>query len=201
MTDQWKSSPVQQWWKHIWIHGFVIGVGVVLIGSLVWFFVTETPWSSNSHKAETAPPVQAPQAQVPPGGSAPAVPPVVPRTPEDPPVHLKSQLFRVLAGIKAANQEKDLPQLLSHYSPSFPQLQQRTQHISQSWKVYDYPKMDFEISEARLLPDQTAVARVTWEVEAHHIGTAQKKHISKTYLISFARESGQWRIKALDKAD
>ena len=114
---------------------------------------------------------------------------------------LKSQLAQVLAGIKQANQKKDLPQLLSHYSPSFPQLQQRTQHISQTWKIYDYPKMDFEMTEVRLLDDQTAVARVTWKVEAHHISTLKNKHISKTYLIRFARESGQWRIKALDKAE
>jgi hypothetical protein len=61
--------------------------------------------------------------------------------------------------------------------------------------------MDFEMTEIKLLGDQTAVARVTWEVETHHIGTRQKKNISKTYLISFARESDQWRLKALDKAE
>ena len=38
---------------------------------------------------------------------------------------LKSQLAQVLAGIKEANQKKDLSQLLSQYSPNFPQLQQR----------------------------------------------------------------------------
>ena len=60
MTDHWKSSLGQHMWKHIWIHGFVIGVGVVLIGFLVWFFITETPSSSTSHPGETAPQVQAP---------------------------------------------------------------------------------------------------------------------------------------------
>ena len=196
MTDHWKSSLGQHMWKHIWIHGFVIGVGAVLIGFLVWFFITETPSSSNSHPGEMAPQVQAL-----PGAGLPVSPPVALQAPVDSTPPLKSQLAQVLAGIKQANQKKDLPQLLSHYSPGFPQLQQRTQQISQSWKIYDYPKMDFEMTEIRLLDDQTAAARVTWEVEAHHIGTLQNKHISKTYLISFARESGQWRIKALDKAE
>ena len=63
MTDHWKSSHVQRRWKHIWIHGFVIGVGFVLIGFVVWFFITGTPSSSTSHKDETAPQVQAPQVQ------------------------------------------------------------------------------------------------------------------------------------------
>ena len=196
MSDHWKSSLVQHMWKHIWIHGFVIGVGAVLIGFFVWFVITETPSSSTSHPGETAPQVQAP-----PGGGLPAGPTVASQAPVNSTPPLKSQLAQVLAGIKAANQKKDLPQLLSHYSPSFPQLQQRTQHISQTWKIYDYPKMDFEMTEIRLLDDQTAVARVTWEVEAHHIGSLKNKNISKTYLTRFARESGQWRIKALDKAE
>lgn len=196
MTDYWKSSLGQHMWKHIWIHGFVIGVGAVLIGFLVWFFITETPSSSTSHPGEMAPQVQAL-----PGGGLPVSPPVAPQARVNFTPPLKSQLAQVLAGIKEANQKKDLPQLLSHYSPSFPQLQQRIQRISQTWKIYDYPKMDFEMAEGKLLDGRTAVARVTWEVEAHQIGTRQKKHISKTYLISFARESDQWRIKALDKAE
>jgi hypothetical protein len=201
MSEHWKSSLVQHMWKHIWIHGFVIGVGFVLIGVLVWFFIAEPPWSSTSHNAETAPPVQAPLVQAPPVGGQPAGPPVASQTPVDPTAQLKSQLAQVLAGIGQANQKKDLTQLLSYYSPSLPQLQQRTQRISQNWKIYDYPKMDFAMTEVRLLADQTALARVTWKVETHNISTLKNKHISKTYLIRFARESGQWRIKALDKAE
>jgi hypothetical protein len=201
MTDHWKTSLGQHMWKHIWIHGFVIGVVVVLIGVLAWFFFTGPPWSSTPNKVETAPPVQAPLVQALPGGGQPAGHPVAPQVPVDPAAHLKSQLAQVLAGIKAANQKKDLSQLISHYSPNFPQLQQRTQQISKDWKIYDYPKMDFDITEVRLLPDQTAVARVTWEVEARRTGTLKNKNISKTYLISFVKESGQWRIKALDKAN
>ena len=201
MTDNWKSSLGQHMWKHIWIHGFVIGVGLVLIGFLVWFSITGTPSPSTSQKEETAPQVLLPQVQAPPGEGPPASPPVASQAPMDSTAQLKSQLAQVLAGIKEANQKKDLPQLLSHYSPNFPQLHQRAQHISKTWKIYDYPKMDFEITEVRLLADQTAVALVAWDVEAHNISTLKNKPISKTYLIRFARESGQWRIKGLDKVE
>ena len=207
MSDHWKSSLfVQRAWKHVWIHGFVIGVGCVLIGFVVWFFFTDTSSSPTSHPSEKAPQVQVPQVQAPqvqaqPGASPQVSPPIVPQVPADLTPPLKSQLAQVLAGIGQANQKKDLTELLSYYSPSFPQLQQRTQQISQNWKIYDYPKMDFAMTEVRLLADQTAVARVTWNVEAHNISTLKNRHISKTYLIKFAKESGQWRIKALDKAE
>jgi hypothetical protein len=201
MTDHWKTSLGQHMWKHIWIHGFVIGVGFVLIGVLVWFFITEPSGSSTPNKVETVLPVQAPLVQAPPVGGQYPEPLVAPQAPVDPAAQLKSQLAQVLAGVGQANQKKDLTQLLSYYSPGFPQLQQRTQRISQNWKIYDYPKMDFAMTEVRLLADQTALARVTWKVEAHNISTLKNKNISKTYLIRFARESGQWRIKALDKTE
>ena len=114
---------------------------------------------------------------------------------------LQSQLTQVLTGIKEANQKKDLPQLLSHYSPNFPQLQQKAQNISKNWKTYDYLEMDFHLKEVRLLADQTAVARVTWNVETRNISTRKNKNVTKTYVIRFARESGQWRIRALDPAE
>ena len=110
-------------------------------------------------------------------------------------------MAQVLAGIREANQKKDLPLLLSHYSPNFPQLQQRVQYISKTWKIYDYPKMDFKITEVKLLTKQTAQARVTWNVKAQNITTHQNKTILKTYVIRFSRESSQWRVKSLQPGE
>lgn len=201
MTEHQTSSPSQPRWKNIWIHGFVLGVGVVLIGSLVWFFIRGMPSSPPSSIGEKASEVQAPQVEAQPGKGLPVGPAVTSQAPVDSPAVLKSELAQVLTGIKEANQKKSLPQLLSHYSPNFPQLQQRVQNISKTWKIYDYPKMDFEITEVRFLASKTAEARVTWKVEARNISTLKNENISKTYLIRFARESGQWRVKALDKAE
>jgi hypothetical protein len=201
MTDHGKSSQVQPRRKHIWIRGFVIAVGVVLVGFFAWFLITVTLFSSDSQKGETPPPVPAPQAPPLPGATPSPEPPVASKAPVDAAVELQRQLAQVLTGIKEANQKKDLPQLLSHYSPNFPQLQQKTQNISKTWKTYDYVKMDFNLKEVRLLADQTAVARVTWNVETRNISTRRSKSVAKTYLIRFARESGQWRIRALDPAE
>ena len=201
MTEPQHSSHSQPRWKHIWIPGVVLGGGVVLIGLLVWFFIKGTASAPPSITDEKAAEVQAPKVESQPGKTPPVGPPVAPGVPATSTPTLESQLAQVIAGIKEANQKKALSLLLSHYSPNFPQLQQRVQHISKVWKIYDYPKMDFEISEIRLLADKTAEARVTWNVEAQNIKTLKNKTISKTYLIRFARESGQWRIKSLEKME
>jgi hypothetical protein len=184
MTDDRQPSPIQRRWKHIWVHGFVIGVGVVLIGFVVWFCLGGTPSSSSLHKDETVPQAQARQAQAPPAEVPPAGSPGASPAPVDSTAQLESQLTQLLAGVKEANQKKDLHQLLRHYSPNFPNLRQRVQHISKAWKFYDYPKMDFEITQVNLLTDQIAVARVTWDIEAHNISTQKNKTFSKTYVIS-----------------
>jgi hypothetical protein len=166
---------------------------LVVSGALAWFLLKGSPPAPEVNPGEAPP---AAQAQA--GPSTSPVPQTAPRSPAEPAVKLKGQLEQVLAGIREANQKKDLSQLLSYYSPNFPRLPQRAQTISKSWTIYDYPRMEFEINEVKLLDDDAAAARVTWEVEAKNITTLKSKNISKTYLVSFAREAGQWRIRAMD---
>jgi len=198
MTDNQKSSQVRPRWKHFWVRGFVPVLGLALIGCLVWFFVffvRGTPPPPTSNKGEKAPEAQAQAGQSAPTDNQ------VPSVPAESEALLKNQLEQVIAAIKDANQKKDLSQLLSHYSANFPQLTQRAQSISKNWKIYDYPKMEFEIKEIKRLADDAALARVTWDVEAINTSTQKSKNISKTYLIRFVRESGQWRIIALENAE
>lgn len=171
----------------------------MLIGLVAWFFMKGTPSSPPSLTGGKAAEVQVPQRQTQPGKDLSVAPPATAEVPAESTATLESQLAQVLAGIREANQKKDLSQLLSHYSPNFPQLQQRVQYISKTWKIYDYPKMDFKITEVRLLANKTAQARVTWDVEAQNISTLKNKTIVKTYLVRFSRESSQWRIKSLQQ--
>ena len=201
MSENRESSYSQPRWKRIWIHGFVLGAVVVLIGLVAWFFMKGTPSSPPPLTGGKAAEVQVPQRQTQPGKDLPVAPPAATEVPAESTATLESQLAQVLAGIREANQKKDLSQLLSHYSPNFPQLQQRVQYISKTWKIYDYPKMDFKITEVRLLANKTAQARVTWDVEAQNISTLKNKTIVKTYLVRFGRESNQWRIKSLQQEE
>jgi len=171
------------------------GVGLVLIGSLIWLSFKEAPLPETSKiggEARHAP--AQPGAPAPPRVAV-AAPLMAPKS------ELKSQLEQVIAGIRDANQKKDLSQLLSHYSSNAPHLTQRAQNISKSWKAYDYPKMEFKIDEIKLLADNVATARVAWEVEAQNISTSKSKHLLENYLIRFVKESNQWRVQTLEKIE
>jgi hypothetical protein len=196
MSKQQKSSYGPSRWRQFWVQRFLLGLGLVLLGLLAWFLVRGASSFTSSRQSSTPAPAQ---AQV--SDPSPAERRVVAVAPVDPTAALKSQLERVLSEIKEANQKKDLSLLLSHYSPNFPQLTQRAQLISKNWKIYNYPNMSFDITEVKLLPDKTASARVAWEVEAQNISTKKSETLSKTYLVRFARESGQWRIKTLENAE
>lgn len=193
MADNQKSSQFLPSLKRLWLRGFMMGLGVVLVGFLVWFFIRGAPSSPISLKDGKAPQVQT-QA----GKSPSSAQQVAPAPPAEPAALLQSQLQQVLAEIREANLKKDLPKLLSYYSPNFQGLTQRTQSISKAWKIYDYPKIEFEIEKIKVLSNNTAIAWVKWDAEAKNISTKKSKNISKTYLIGFVKESGQWRIQTLE---
>jgi len=195
MTEPQKPLKPPRWQKHS-VLGLLVGLGTVIVLFLVWFSLRETPPPPISKKSEEAPPPQTKASQ-----GEPTTPRVAATPTADSAATLKSQLAQVLSGIREANEKKDLSQLLSHYSPNFPQLTQRAQNISKTWKIYDYPKMEFEIRESKLLDDNTAVARVTWEVEAQNVSTQKRKNISKNYLLKFTKESGKWRINGLEETE
>lgn len=197
MNDHPKASYPLPWWKRLRVLGLLLGAGVVLIGLLTWSLTRGTAVSPTSDKKTD----QVQQVQARPEKSATAAPRVGPQVAAESTASLKSQIEQVLTGIKEANQKKDLSQLLSYYSPNFPQLPQRAQSISKYWKVYDYPKMEFEIDDVRLVADNNAIIKVTWNVEVQNISTKKYKDMSKTYLVRFAKEAGQWRIKALEKTE
>jgi hypothetical protein len=192
MTDISTSSLMKRKLKHLWAHGLIWGIAIVIIGLLVWFFWEGSSSTSVSRHAKPIPPVKTSPAPSPTSG-----PKIVPPSPPPATPTLKNQLSQVLNGIKQANQQKDLAKLLSYYSPNFPRLTNRAQKISKSWKTYNYPKMDFDISGVKRLNEDKASARVTWNVEAQYLGTQKSKNISETYMIKFVKESGHWRIEAM----
>ncbi len=172
-----------------WARRLLLGLGFLLIGFLVWVFFGRTLPSTFKEDRESKQAQTQPQPGAQPHPSPPATAPAQVQADS-----LENQLKQVITEIREANQKKDLPQLLSHYSSNFPQLPQRTQAISKAWKMYDYPRMDFEVHEVRLLSNNRAKARVTWQVEVKKIHDLTVKRTSNTYLINFVKESGQWRI-------
>jgi len=178
------------------LYVFLLGIGFLLTALLIGsWLIRPVVYSPPERKTEQAQKAKVPEQR------GKAITTEVPKEPKGSPVDLKSQIEQVLAGIKGANQKKDLSQLLHYYSPNFPQLPQRAQSFSRYWKVYNYPTMEFKIIEVRLLSDNDAVAKVTWNVETQNISTKKIKKISKTYLTRFVKESGQWRIQDINETE
>jgi hypothetical protein len=195
MTDdpQSQAAASTALLKRLWIHGFLVGLALVILGLAGWYFFNGSFFPATSGENE---PGQAAQIKA---DQAPAAAPLPSAArPENPAAVLKSQLEKVLAGLREANQKKDLSLLLSYYSPNFPQLTQRAQAISKTWKIYDYSQIEFEIKEIDVKNADTAVARVSWKATARNIDTKSAKNISKIYRVTFVREAGHWHIRALE---
>ncbi len=186
------ASALQALLKRLWIHGFLAGVGVLCVILLICYFIWGWPFATSEGPEETtATPTEA--------LVAPVTPPAPPSIAGGPPTTLEAELSGVLANLQEANQKRDLQQLLSLYSPSFPGLLQKGQEISRSWVSYDYLSLNFEMTEINSPAPDSASARVTWKIKTRHRQTQKIKDTTKVYLVSFTRESGQWRIKSLEK--
>jgi len=190
--EDFPDSPLLAHVKRLWIHGFLAGLAVVLVILSLWYFIWGWPLGSAPEGQEEAKPNS---SQAP----APATPPA-PAAKAKSAVTLKEELEAVLASLAEANQKKDLPQLLSLYDPTFPDLQHKTEEISRTWKIYDYRSLRFRIDEIKSHSPEQASARVTWEVETRNRATLEVKDFSKSYLVGFVKDAGQWRIRSLEKA-
>jgi len=181
------KPPVLAYAKRLWIHGFVAGLVLVGLVLAAWFFLGG---STPKEEEGKAPPAAAP---------VPAAPRVTPpaASPESR-TALTRQLEKVLAGLQQATRQKDLNRFFSLYSHSFPHLEEKRQQVVKSWQTYDYPKMSYHLTEVKAPGPDEASALVTWEVEAKNRRTGQVKELTRTYRVTFSRESGQWRIAALD---
>jgi len=184
-TPKPPSLPVQAHLKRLWLHGFLAGFGVVLVSLLLIFFIWGRPDASREGD-EAAPPAL---KQTVPAPAPPASP------------HLEAQLAEVLAELGEANQNKDLRRLMSLYSPAFPELSRKQEAISRSWKTFDFLTLRFKLGEVSSLGPDSASARVTWEIRARNRLTQALKDTHQTYLVGFARESGHWRIRSLERLE
>lgn len=182
--------------KRLWIHGFLAGLAVVLIILAVSYFIWGWPLGAALEGQEEATVAQTPAA--PPAPSS-QVNPGPPAAAAETPATVKLELEAVLARLVEANRHKDLPSLLSLYDPAFPDLPQKAEEISRTWKIYDYQSLRFRIEEIQTQAPGKVTARVIWEADTRNRATQELKRISITYLAGFTNESGSWRILSLEK--
>jgi hypothetical protein len=190
------SSPsaLQAHLKRLWIHGFLAGFAVLFVIFLIYFFIWGWPAGTPLEEAKSAP------SQ---GSTTPLIipAPTPPGAEVKPLATLEAELTEVMAKLEHANQNKDLQQLLSLYSPSFPDLPKKAEEISRSWAAYDYLSLGFKLTGVESPTLDHAAALVSWKIKTRHRQTRKIKDSTKIYLVRFTCDSGQWRIQSLDKVD
>jgi len=191
--------------KHVWVHGFLIGLLLGVLGVCSYYFFNLIPSFPPSEKTTSGPPAIAMTEHMPStkAQTEPILPEVtkVPTQPSSKPDdNLELQLAQIFNGIKETTLKKDLTSLMNFYSSSFPNLTKKTKSISRSWKLYDYQNMEFKIQEVKSIAENSVVAWVTWDVSVKNLANQSTKNTSKTYQVSLIKESGQWRITGLKNA-
>jgi len=106
-------------------------------------------------------------------------------------------LLKRLDQIRQAQLSKDIQLFLGAYSPSFPNLAHKREVTLNIWKKYDYLASQFQVREIVPQSDSLISAKVTWDIKARDRKTGEMKNISKSYQVSFAKESGKWLIQNL----
>ncbi len=195
-SQDFHDPPLMIHVKRLWIHGFLAGLAVVLILLTLSYFILGWPLGTTPQGQEestmaqtpTTPPASSDQAAA--NQTAAAV---------GNPATLKIELEAVLARLVEANRHKDLAGLLSLYDPAFPDLPQKAEEISRTWKIYDYHSLHFRIEDIRSQSPDKVTARVIWEAEIRNRATQELRRVTLTYLAGFSNGSGHWLICSLEK--
>ena len=139
------------------------------------------------------------QAPVSPGAS-PAVPPAslgsgpdtLPDFPE------REELAGLLNRIREAQYAKDPELFFSVYAPTLPDLARKREAVLKMWQRYDYLDMHYQVMEFRSAGEGVVQGRITWDFTTRDRETRAVRSYSKSYGVTFSRESGRWLIRELE---
>ncbi len=177
-----------------WVVGLLIGAGLVIIIMLVLLFTrggSTPPEPKAEAPAPAAPAVTAP--------APPAAPPA--ETAKEATADIKEQLAAVLSTLREAQLNKDIMKFMGVYSTTFPALDQKRTDTLASWENYDYTNLVFTLDKVQTIDPNNALAWVTWYIDTRNRRNQELSSTTQTYQVRFAKENGNWRIRALQEAE
>ena len=149
-----------------------------------------------------APKVEAPAPAPPAVTAAPSQPATQAPAPAPPAeADLKEQLQKELSVLREAQLRKDIVLFMSVYSRTYPELDGKRASTLKSWEHYDYTNLVFTIDKIQPIDPDNALAWVTWYIDTKNRGTQDLSSSTQTYQVRFAKEMGQWHIRALEEVN
>ena len=181
-----------------WLMGLLVGSGILILILLILLFTRGTstpPAPTPAPKLEA--PAPAPSATTP----TPAPPEATPAPVPAPPVEetLKGQLQKEFSILREAQLHKDIVQFMSVYSLTFPGADDKRANTLKSWESYDFTNLVFTVDKIQPTDSDNVIAWVTWYIDTKNRRTQELSSSSQTYQVRLAKESGKWRIRALEE--
>jgi serine/threonine protein kinase len=112
---------------------------------------------------------------------------------------LKDELGKVLSRYKKALEAKDNNELRGCFSPHFSELGKKMKEIETNWTGFDFLDMTFNI-EIKNQELNNVLTLVKWQFQTRNLKSNEINPHSLTNQVTFSREEGQWRIKAIEKS-
>jgi len=165
-----------------WVIGALAGAGIVIIILLIIIF-----------SRPGAPP--APPAPTPAVTTAPPAPPTP--SPAAPAETLQDQLQKVLSRLREAQLKKNITELMSVYSTTLPNYDQKRKDALTTWENYDYDNLVFTVDKVQALDANNALAWVTWYMDLRNRNNQEPTSATQSYQVRFVQEMGAWRIREL----
>jgi len=186
--------------KKIWRQALVIwAVGIVL--AISYFLVlNHTPVTTD----QTTP---RPVDQQDTGANSATAKPSEPAPPSlkvihvSPGVPAQEDLITLLNQIREAQLKKNIHLFMEAYSQDFPDLGQKREKTLTIWKRYTYLDSQFKLTDPQQETGSTILAKVTWDIKAQDQKTGTIRIITKSYYVTFSKQSGKWLVQNLKEID
>lgn len=118
-----------------------------------------------------------------------------------PPASEQADLIKVLDQIREAQLKKDIHMFMEAYSPDFPGFAQKREMTLIIWGKFTYIDAQFKLTELQQENPATILGKVIWNIKVQDQKTGEVKVVTKSYGVTFAKQSGKWLVQKLEKID